>query len=739
MADGAAPVDPVHRDWALVGTRDAPERALVDPRGRVTPVPGGWSLDWWIGADDRWHLPATDAGVRQRLLGAAPVVETAMRIPSGDAVQRVYAVRATDEEGGGDFVVVEVENRSPVPVALALAVRPANPQGPARVERIEPVDVAGGIDPGGGPAGGGRRGLRIDGRLGVVLPREPVRSVALPAAEGDSLDVVVAGEAPDGVAALVDDADGRATAAMLFPLPHTAVLRVLLPLHLPEVRRGRAARRGPAAVVRVPDRVPTGEQVAKGWEAQGDRGLRAQLPGTRVGPVVEAARRWLLLAHAGADIVDGGGVRPAGALAVADLVPVVAALDELGFADEATQVLASWEERAATDGSFAGPQRRLDANGAALWAAARHWELHRDEALAELLVGPLAKAAQWIVKRRRSRHADRETRPPSGCSPTAGRRPSPVAPTTPTPATATTSGRCSRLRRAWPCSPRPASPTWRHRHGRRRRRAGRRARRAAWWPMAAGRAGFDPLGPGRPPGLRASSPGSTPWRRAPSTRTIRRRPAPSTCWRRPASVPVPVPDPRGVPAGGVRPALTAWLARVELAAGRVASAAARLQWLVDHATPVVTWPEVWSPSSRAGADGAGFDVVALAGVCSLVRDLLVREVPGSAGVEGLALLSWVPGDWYGQAIEVHDAPTSRGLLSYAVRWHGPRPALLWELVPHDDGRPVRLTVPGLDPTWSTDRPSGEALLAAPDAPPPGAAQGPAPSPTEDPSPGVSFS
>ncbi len=737
MADGAAPVDPVHRDWALVGTRDAPERALVDPRGRVTPVPGGWSLDWWVGADDRWHLPATDAGVRQRLLGAAPVVETAMRIPSGDAVQRVYAVRATDEEGGGDFVVVEVENRSPVPVALALAVRPANPQGPARVERIEPVDVAGGIDPGGGPAGGGRRGLRIDGRLGVVLPREPVRSVALPAAEGDSLDVVVAGEAPDGVAALVDDADGRATAAMLFPLPHTAVLRVLLPLHLPEVRRGRAARRGPAAVVRVPDRVPTGEQVAKGWEAQGDRGLRAQLPGTRVGPVVEAARRWLLLAHAGADIVDGGGVRPAGALAVADLVPVVAALDELGFADEATQVLASWEERAATDGSFAGPQRRLDANGAALWAAARHWELHRDEALAELLVGPLAKAAQWIVKRRRSRRDRRDPATvgllPDGGAPAVARGPD-------DPDTRYRDDLWSRrgLRRAAAMFTATGQPDVGTAMGAAADELagvldaalvadGRRAGRP-----------YVPLGPGRPPGLDvvagldALAAGALDPDHPATAGTLDVLAA--------AGVgPGAVPDPRGVPAGGVRPALTAWLARVELAAGRVASAAARLQWLVDHATPVVTWPEVWSPSSRAGADGAGFDVVALAGVCSLVRDLLVREVPGSAGVEGLALLSWVPGDWYGQAIEVHDAPTSRGLLSYAVRWHGPRPALLWELVPHDDGRPVRLTVPGLDPTWSTDRPSGEALLAAPDAPPPGAAQGPAPSPTEDPSPGVSFS
>ena len=45
-----------------------------------------------------------------------------------------------------------------------------------------------------------------------------------------------------------------------------------------------------------------------------------------------------------------------------------------------------------------------------------------------------------------------------------------------------------------------------------------------------------------------------------------------------------------------------------------------------------------------------------------------------------------------------------------MRWHGDRPALLWELAPHDD-RPVRLRASRLDPTWSSTDRAGEALLA----------------------------
>jgi hypothetical protein len=128
-------VNLTQRNWTMVGNVGSPWEAIVDPRGLVTPWFDGWSLDWWVGADDRWHFPSSDVGVRQRLLDAAPVVETAMRVPSGDAIQRAYAIQGPADVG--ELVVVEVENRSPAPVALALAVRPYNPEGLSVIERIE--------------------------------------------------------------------------------------------------------------------------------------------------------------------------------------------------------------------------------------------------------------------------------------------------------------------------------------------------------------------------------------------------------------------------------------------------------------------------------------------------------------------------------------------------------------------------------------------------------------------------
>src|SRR5215207_653163 len=37
-----------HRDWTAVGLPDIPFYSIVDPRGLVTPIYDGWSLDFWL-------------------------------------------------------------------------------------------------------------------------------------------------------------------------------------------------------------------------------------------------------------------------------------------------------------------------------------------------------------------------------------------------------------------------------------------------------------------------------------------------------------------------------------------------------------------------------------------------------------------------------------------------------------------------------------------------------------------
>jgi hypothetical protein len=103
----------------LVGTLGTTHVAGVDAHGAVKPVRGArWSLHWWIGADDRWHRPAVETVTRQTVDDGFPIVETAVRIPGGDARQTVYGAG-----GPHGLLSYEVENSAPVPFVVALVLR----------------------------------------------------------------------------------------------------------------------------------------------------------------------------------------------------------------------------------------------------------------------------------------------------------------------------------------------------------------------------------------------------------------------------------------------------------------------------------------------------------------------------------------------------------------------------------------------------------------------------------------
>ena len=686
-----------HRNWTAVGNLDSPWEAIVDPRGLVTPWFDGWSLDWWVGADDRWHVPSRELNVRQRLVGDAPVVETAMRVPGGDVVERVYAVRRSSADGGGELVVAEIENAASVPVALALAVRPYNPEGLSVIERLDLHDTT----------------VTVDGRIAMLLPKPPARVAASTFHDGDSAGMVMTGGAGERWQGPVRDPAGLAQAAFVYPLAHGATLRVAIPL-VPErrTRRRGVARRRVADAPAYPRVLPPADAVARGWRSQSARGLRLVLPDERLAAAVDANRRFLLLLHDGDEITPGPSTYHR--FWFRDAAYLLGALDRYGYHDEAAQVLASYPGRQHVDGFFFSQRHEWDANGAALHALVHHWRLTRDTTLVEPMVGSIAKGVHWIDRKRRGRKAKRDDPALQGLFP-AGVSAEHLGPfdyfywddfwgVAGLRAGAELLGAVDQTDAAAEAD-RFAAAMWED------------VERSLT--LTAERLGTIaiPAGPRRriDPGAIGSLVACVPLdllapddpRIAATAEAIRQR----------FTLDTP-PAPNGARAGGraffqgishtgLGTYLTLQLAAVEMRAGD-RRALDRLAWMLDAATPTWTWPEAIHPRLAGGCMGDGHHGWAAAELLTFVRDLLVREVAGVPG--GLALASLVPDAWYGQGWEVHDAPTAVGHVSYAVRWHGDRAALLWEVTPHAGVDGVRLTAPGLDPSWSTTERRGEALL-----------------------------
>ncbi len=265
-----------------LGTLGHPERAVVESAGKVTPSPDGWSLDWWIGADDRWHLPSEEVAVRQHCVDGAPVVETSMRVPGGDAVHRAFAASA----GGESWVLVEVENRTAVPFAVAFAVLPPAPAvGHPGVYELEVGD----------------RWIVANGSAAVWLPRAPNRAAAASGAEGGVLGTVTRGEAGSELPVRAVSTYGAASAAAIYPLPHTAKIRLVLPMR----------RASPDELV-VPTSFPGADDVVRGWARHLEEGPRFELPDARLMASLTSSRAQALLDESGQPSMSAGA--PAGSV-----------------------------------------------------------------------------------------------------------------------------------------------------------------------------------------------------------------------------------------------------------------------------------------------------------------------------------------------------------------------------------------------------------------------------------------
>jgi hypothetical protein len=126
------------------------------------------------------------------------------------------------------------------------------------------------------------------------------------------------------------------------------------------------------------------------------------------------------------------------------------------------------------------------------------------------------------------------------------------------------------------------------------------------------------------------------------------------------------------------------------------------------------WPmaRAMEPPLPAISSGAGFvpgDAARLSNaVVAAIDALAMEDVFGRIDL----FAGWSMDDLVGRPVALHNVDTPIGKVSAAIRWHGARPALLWEVAaaPADQ---VQLACSVLDSSWVGTVLAGEALLAAP--------------------------
>ncbi len=715
------------RSWTFIGGPETLDRATVDPRGLVTLLWGTWSLDWWVRAGDTWVFPSRAPAVRQRLVGGMPVVETVLAVEGGDVVHRVAAAgnassaadrtapsvysrrvapgASVDDSTAPEVFVVEIANRTPAQVEVALAARPYHlgafelADGDiwewSNLWSIDRIRVEG-------------RALSLSdgfGPLCVMFDRDPAAVVA--ASHGT--DCAAALESPDRLKSpvSVDCPQRLANAAVVFPIGTGTTLRAAVPGRGLAFRSNAAmSRRAASQVLRSP---PSLDRVASVWRQRLDAGFRLDLPDRPLGDAVLAARASQLLGTAPCD--DGPGVvgpmlwpsTYTDAQFDGDDLVQLLGLIESGEPRPVQDLLIRQAEAQHSSGDVSSMGHTV--TGTSLVLAEHLLSLHPDPVFGDAISKFVTSAVRWLLS-----------------LDAVGRWAEPWT---------VREGLRAGFRLLQRAGADGAAADLRH-SAMSRRKPVRRSVRTLQERLL-----IDPAASPDTSSFYLNIRGHPSWRESPRADLDdsvswlwdwERRDA--GLWMH-AAVPwaPPLPFVTSEPAEGTPPdfvvdavasrgydvVATALLAFAE-ARPAPARAFERLEALVSVASPTMNWPTFMDPQLHTGTNGEGHDLK-VGGL--LLRTLLrllvdVPEVAAEQMAPGLRLAGHWPEAWLGKPVEVHGVPTRLGTVSWSVHWRRDRPQLWWDVVAHDPATAApRVAAPGLDATFTATAWHGEELLAPP--------------------------
>ena len=366
-------VNLTHRNWTAIGLPELSIYPIVDPRGLVTPLQDGWSLDFWLlDSGGRALVPSRLHGeeVRQTLVTRGELaVETTAR--QNDLLLRSVAAVVVQE--GQPTVTVDVTAEHARGGALVVAVRPYNPEGVQFIDRIAPRAEG--------------NGWLVNDRTEVVLSRPAERMLVSDYAGGDVYRLL--GESPDTAphSTSVRCQVGLATAAAVYPLENgSAAVTVRVPLQQELAALGNRQTFHPGAT----------------WSRACADIAGLHVADERIQFLYDAAVRTLLLLSAG-EIVPGPYTYRR--FWFRDACLMMNALLAIGLTDRCRRAIGSFKDRQLASGYFRSQEGEWDSNGQVLWILDRYLALTGDR-LSDELLRAIGKAVTWIDRKRLRGPAD---------------------------------------------------------------------------------------------------------------------------------------------------------------------------------------------------------------------------------------------------------------------------------------------------------------------------------------------
>ncbi len=367
----ATHVNLTQRNWTAVGLPGVSAYPIVDPRGLVTPLYDGWSLDFWI--TDADFLPVLLPS-RQR--------EAEQRLETGDGLRvrtitenqgrRLELLTFMKMEDGQPVLHMDVNATGQTGDRLAAAVRPYNPEGVQFIDAIAWSRE--------------KQAVTVAKKEIVAFSRRPEKMVFSNFDRGDVLNRLQEPESADHVECRVE----LATAAALFAFEENCCsVRLSVPLER-EIKR----------------QALSSTVVDQTWEAAMKPAATLHVPDEEICSIYNSAMHTLVLLSAYEPVPGPFTYRR---FWIRDAVFMCNALLTAGLADKVIEHIPQFMTKQRRDGYFRSQEGEWDSNGQVLWLLGRLQALTNLEIQPEWLEA-VAKGAQWFDAKVLHEHEDSRLR-----------------------------------------------------------------------------------------------------------------------------------------------------------------------------------------------------------------------------------------------------------------------------------------------------------------------------------------
>ncbi|MBZ0167720.1 MAG: hypothetical protein K8I00_13015 [Candidatus Omnitrophica bacterium] len=331
------------RNWTAVGLPDCIELPIVDPRGLVTPLWDGWSLDTWLVPDEGAALIPSRADAQN--------VDQQYRMDEGLAVktdvtgenQRMGVLVSVIKNDQGNICRLHVTAESHARGWLAVSLRPHNPEGVSFVEHIQGAND--------------KKSWMVNNKQAVHFRQPMERELFSYYRQGDVFDKILREDAA-GQQPKVECHVGMASAAALWRLEPGMAREITVEVPLP---RQKEAGTGNLSGVK-----------AQTWEDALAPVCRLRMPDARIQYLYDTALRAVVL-HSVQDIYPGPYTYKR--FWFRDAVLILNAMLCVGLIDRSARMLDRFMHRQTLTGYFRSQEGEWDSNGQVLWIINRFFAM----------------------------------------------------------------------------------------------------------------------------------------------------------------------------------------------------------------------------------------------------------------------------------------------------------------------------------------------------------------------------